>query len=342
MGNLTFSTWAFNIGLPLSLLAAGFAPGDTGFSPRLLPPPGIAQRSAVVAAALDGARLLHAEVKSSSIPDTVSFLSDIGMEVQRTDATGAPFVAFDGEVSQFELRVVGCASQEGAARDVVSGVSVAVDDIAAAVARAQQSGGEVLRDVHNVTYVASMVPNEEIDQPQPWQLRGVLRDPASGFEVELIQHASSSPRPAGVVNHVSLRVQDVDEATSFYTSTMGMTLHRKRSLVPTEPALSAFLSYEKAEFDHTLLELRYTYGNSKPLVPLPSRGPSTIAVSAPVIEDAVADLTGAKDGQDGDAPSVVEGPIEGVADDAALVSAAPGMQFVFVDELEVVMKRTGI
>ena len=294
-----------------------------------------------VAAVLDGARLLHADLKSPEVEKTKAFLGCIGLTPQRTDDAGASFVAFDGEMSQFELRVVGCASKEGSERDVVAGVSVAVDDIADVVARAEEKGAEVSRSVDNVTYVASVVPDEEIDLPQPWQLRAVLRDSASGFEVELIQHAPTSPRPSGVINHVTLRVPDIDEAAAFYSTAMGMTLHRKRSLVPTEPALSAFLSYEQAEFDHTLLELRYTYGKSKQHVPLVSRGPSTIAISAPSIEDAVAHLKDVGEEQVEDTkPSITAGPVEGVANDAALLSVTPGLNVVLLDELEAIMKRT--
>ena len=217
------------------------------------------------------------------------------MAVQRRDEAGCPYVGFGPEGEHFALKLVPPTEDESV-DDVLHGFCIYVTNIEDVVARAEELGATVLHEQENVTYVASLVPDETLEDPQPWQLRAVVHDPWSGLALELVQPSDpSSPvlpsRPVGSMGHVTLKVLDLDSATAYFTGPLGMTLHRKRSLVPTEPALSSWVSYAPSEADGTHIELRYVYGRtagrSRARTPLRT---ASLALSVPDLPRALADL----------------------------------------------------
>lgn len=280
------------------------------------------------------------------------------MEVQRTDSEGSSFVAFGSEADgeHFALKLspstsVGPASGDGAGNEVLEGISVNVPDISAAVAAAVARGAAVVRPQDNVTWGASMVPDEDPyeDGGWPWVLRAVVQEPQSGLSVEFTEirgkdgddgegdkaAVPSLEHCAPRVAHVTLRVVDLDTAERFFTRDLGMTLHRKRSLVPTEPAMSAFLGYCGAELEGTLVELRYGYGRA--FGRFKSKAPSqtaVLAVSVPDVAAAVDALargvqSGGQEGGDGD---------EG-GDDAADLAGWSEALFEAQEDLEVARSK---
>jgi catechol 2,3-dioxygenase-like lactoylglutathione lyase family enzyme len=238
--------------------------------------------------ALEGSNLVHVTVHSTNMEQTVSICAAAcEMRVQRTDQEGGRFVGFSSGPDDFALKVISCSLNDASDDDALVGISVTVQDALSALALAVASGAEVVRPLSNHTYVASLIPDEDLDDRQPWFWRAVVRDPSSGLELELREHQPNSGRAVHVIDHVTLRISDLDDAVSFYTEKLGMKLHRKMSLVPVEPALSAFLSYAEGERESTLLELRYmygrAYGRSKAK---PSQRMTVLTVSTPSIEEA--------------------------------------------------------
>ena len=87
-----------------------------------------------------------------------------------------------------------------------------------------------------------------------------MSDP-NGYTIEL--HETADMKSERAIKSLVYSVTDLEEAIEFYTKTMGMTLHRKRSLLPLEPAIAAFLSYGDSEEAGTMLELRCNFGMKK-------------------------------------------------------------------------------
>lgn len=221
----------------------------------------------------------------------------------------------------------------------------------------------------NITYVASLVPDEPLDAPQPWQLRAAVRDAMSGLELELVQHQpGKTPAAQAQLQLVTLRVPDLDSAVGFFHGKLGMTLHRKYSLVPSEPAMSAWMGFgggaaegEEMREARTLVDLRYNYGKDfgRNRAKSPGRT-ATLTVSVSDVEAATAALLAPdreaalpapkKDyvqtdlNDDGEAEPesacdlvVPQGAIPGIGDDAAVVKAAQpptGLNIALVDELD--------
>ena len=288
-----------------------------------------------LAAAMEGGsgsrQLLHIAVPTTNVEKNAAFLSHAcGMSVQRTDSIGSTFVGFgpeaDGE--HFALKLVP-ATEDASPDDVLSGFSVAVADIQAAMTAAKKAGGEVVRPVDNVTFPASLVPDEDVDAQKPWQLRAVVRDPYSNLEVEFVEH--SKPLKAGhqtdaSLTHVTLNVMDLQDSLSYFTEGLGMTLHRQRALLPVEPAMSAWLSYAPEEHGGTLLELRYTYGRTfgRNKARTPKRT-AVVSISVPDVDEVAVELTGIP-------RSESIGAEEGVALFPAK-SPSKGLEVMVIDEL---------
>merc|ERR1711865_1102671 len=100
---------------------------------------------------------------------------------------------------------------------------------------------------------------------------------------------------------------------------MGMKLHRKRSLLPIEPAIATFVSFAEEETVSTLLELRYQFGTQK--VKFGEHGCQLVVSSADIgssIKSVVCE----------------RGEQPGVGDDVATVEDPDGYNIMLVDELE--------
>jgi len=260
--------------------------------------------------ALEGASLLHVAVPCTDVAAAAAFYeASCGMKTQRTDSLGNVFVGFGSEgggehvtlklfQSSLKTRPQMVAGSGDLTLDVVYddevflGISVAVPDLEAAMAKAQTAGAGVLRPFCNTSVAASMVPDEEAineEHLRPWYLRGVVQDPYSGLSLELTQTVGDL---GGRLAHVSLRVPDLVDAEKFFTKDLGMTLHRKKSLVPAEPALSAFVSYGATEQEGTLVELRYSYGRAYGRYKSKSpKQTATLALSVPDVAAAVEELS---------------------------------------------------
>jgi catechol 2,3-dioxygenase-like lactoylglutathione lyase family enzyme len=225
-----------------------------------------------------------------------------------------------------------CVASTGDRTDdaVFTGISVAVPSLAAAVEAALVAGCDVLRPPANTTHSSSLVPDEDPYLVQPWFLRAVVKDPSSGLDVEFIQHpqsASASPEHPTAhggfkLRHVTVSVSDVQAAMDYASTALGMTLHRYRSLVPTEPAMSAYLNYANGEHDATLLELRYSYGRiaRRPKAQSPAT-PAVLGIMVPGVAGALAEL------------NVGTGGVLGPADGVALGPPMEGLRLALIDEL---------
>ena len=115
--------------------------------------------------------------------------------------------------------------------------------------------------------VASMVPDED---PELETLVDVaeLEDPA-GYTVWATA-AVDAPAPASPAPKVVLLVKDLDASIEFYTTALGMTLLRKRALLPHAAAMSGFVGFSDATdgpeggaSGAPRVELRYNYNNDK-------------------------------------------------------------------------------
>ena len=216
---------------------------------------------------MEGAQLLHVSVPTTDVDAAASFLCAVGgMEVQRKDALGHAFVGFGSEADgeHFSLKLTP-AAEPLTSVDLLAGASITVPSVQVAVAAALEMGATVLRPISNVTRVASLIPDEEIEVLQPWVMRAVVQDAHSGLPLEVVEHQPAQQQErtdagAPALAHITLRVPDLNAASAFFTERLGMTLHRKRSLVPTEPALSCWFSYAEGEMSGTTVELRYLYG----------------------------------------------------------------------------------
>ena len=115
--------------------------------------------------------------------------------------------------------------------------------------------------------VASMVPDED---PALETFVDVvsLEDPA-GYQVWATA-AVEGPAPASPAPKVVLLVKDLDASIEFYTTALGMTLLRKRALLPHAAAMSGFVGFSEATDGPEggasgvpRIELRYNYNNDK-------------------------------------------------------------------------------
>jgi catechol 2,3-dioxygenase-like lactoylglutathione lyase family enzyme len=312
---------------------------------------------------MDGAQLLHVGVPTTDVDAAAAFFCAVGgMKVVRKDALGNSFVGFGSEADgeHFALKLTP-STEALTTADLLAGASVCVASVDAAVAAAVRLGAAVLRPVDNVTYVASLVPDEDCDLPQPWLLRAVVQDAYSGLPLELVEHAPAhelarAAAGAPALAHVTLRVPDLNAASDFFTQRLGMALHRKRSLVPTEPALSCWVSYATSELSGTNVELRYSYGLTSGRGSRQRKAATRdvqLVVGAVDVAAAVAELcepfalpeveddrgrSGAAGSMSPGCSVVSEvGAVEGVGEEAALLQVAEpavGVQLALVDQLD--------
>uniref|UniRef100_A0A7S2WVZ7 VOC domain-containing protein n=1 Tax=Rhizochromulina marina TaxID=1034831 RepID=A0A7S2WVZ7_9STRA len=288
-----------------------------------------AQRPGVagLAARVEGGQLLHAVYSVPDVKQAAEFYGDcFGMSTSRTNDAGDTFVSFgpDAGGAFFALKFVASAG-EAPAGSVVTGAVLCVPDVEEALRRAEELGGEVVTPADTVSLLPSLVPDEPMDAPRTEVKRGVVQDPW-GYRVELLEEAGRRDP----VDAVVLSVADLDASISYYSDSLGMTLHRKRSLLPIETALTGRLSYQPSEADGAVVELRYNYASKDH-----HAGDATchFAVAVPSVTDAVGQLD-----QDG-APvaEVVSGPgtpLTGVGEQVAIVQVIDGVRVALIDQLE--------
>jgi len=131
-------------------------------------------------------------------------------------------------------------------------VQLSTPDVQAMVAKAVAAGGRVLMDTQEVQLGPSMVPDEPVEKKTNITM-AVLSDP-SGIKVVLVE----APSPS--LSKVSLKVSNLEKMVEFCEA-LGMTLLRKRSLLPKIPAIVGTVGYGSEE-DPTI-ELIYKYGTEK-------------------------------------------------------------------------------
>lgn len=179
------------------------------------------------------------------------------------------------------------------------GVGVEVADGAALVAAA---GGESLEDVE---WYACMIPDEDPDQVANLEVAD-LEDPGGRRVVAsraVSDGGASSRTPAAPAPKVTLCVKDILASVEFYTTALGMTLLKKRALLPHHAAMSAYVGYSDADAGPEAgaagvarLELRYRYNNDRvdPDATIAViNDPAMCAIRAPVCGGAVAAETAA-------------------------------------------------
>jgi len=240
---------------------------------------------------MSGSSLFQVDVTSSNVTETTNFLTfGCGLKVHR-ESSEATFLGFSSEVGDFSFKLVEAAVDLNSEK-VLIGFSFSVGNATKLYERAVALHAEIVYPISNVTYVASMFPDEDIAISQPWLIRAVVKDPFSGLEIEITESSSQSIKHSSLnrIDKVSFRVSDLDEAIQFHTSVLGMKLHRKRSLVPVEAAMSAFLNFATDERDNTLLELRYLYGKSYGQTKVKDQVTSALIISTSDIESTWSDV----------------------------------------------------
>ncbi|CAM9493815.1 unnamed protein product [Laminaria digitata] len=121
-------------------------------------------------------------------------------------------------------------------------------------------------------------------------------------------------------------VLDMEKSIDFYQDALGMTLLRRRSLLPTKTAQVSWMGYGDEE-DSTVIELMYEYNREKI-----DRGDGygQVAISTPDVFDAAAavektiyDVTRAP------------GPVPGIGTKITAVTDPDGFKTVLVDEVDI-------
>lgn len=272
-------------------------------------------------AVMAGAKLAHVVLHTSSVEQSVAFFQEVcGLGVQRTDAAGSAFVACGGEMDHFAVKLVGHTGEEKFSVGTgLAGVVVQVENVqAAAAAAAELEGVEIVFGPQPYVLGPAMVPDEAIDKRQK-MVRCVVRD-FNGYEVELLQKEVAPP-PDRLLG-ATFKVTQLERGIKFYTETMGMTLHRKQSLLPNAAAQAAFLNYDDAPEQSAFLEIKYNYNTKK--VDMGSYG-SQLVIATPDVETVATTLATGVTG-----PS----PMDGVGDSVAVALDPDGFDLVLLDQLE--------
>lgn len=230
--------------------AQGFVPLQ---APRAARPARFAVESEAAAteagaASLENGRVAAFVVEVSDPSKAQAFYEALGMSEA---GGGLSFGAADAcAVLQLE-------AGEGGAEDSLLGVSFHVPKVADACAACEAAGGKVIFGAKDVEIGPSMVPDEPVETTTLATI-AALEDPC-GRGVALVQKRRSD----GFFG-VSLRVEDLEQSVEFYTSALGMQLLRKRSNLPEEASISAYLGYNAGDEEKdggAVLELRYEYGD---------------------------------------------------------------------------------
>lgn len=131
-------------------------------------------------------------------------------------------------------------------------------------------------DARRLELTGCLIPDEDAERLETLWDEAALEDPQArrvwaGFAGGGAPPGGTSwPAPAAPAAKVVLKVKDLPAALEFYTTGLGMTLLRQRSLVPNEAALVAYVGFgddqsgmEAGASGLTRLELRYVYGSDK-------------------------------------------------------------------------------
>lgn len=210
-------------------------------------------------ASLEGGKIQYVTLHTTNVPNSVNFFKTcFGMELMQNNHADSAFLGYlSDEDDCFRINFVGHTGKFDIGNGV-SGISIVVPDVQKVVDAVEEQGGSIIVGVNNYTYGASLIPDEDA-ATQTAVLRAIVADPDSGYTVELLQSEDKVVRPITYIQKVNIRVADIERAIEFYQA-MGMSLHRKRSLVPEEPAMTARVSFGETEDASVLLELKYAYG----------------------------------------------------------------------------------
>lgn len=205
-------------------------------------------------------------------------------------AEGAEVVFGDG----FRLRFDAGGPAPGEFGCIGVGVEVADAESLAAAAGAAA--------VERWEWFACMVPDEV---PEMVALLDVaaLEDPGGRAVIASRAASDGAPAPSSPAPKVVLTVSDLPASVEFYTTALGMTLLRKRALLPHAAAMSAWVGFsdddagpEAGASGAARLELRYCYNNER-VDPDVAIGvvadPAACAVRAPLAGGSVAAETAA-------------------------------------------------
>eukprot|EP00968_Pinguiococcus_pyrenoidosus_P020971 scaffold2626_cov279-Pinguiococcus_pyrenoidosus.AAC.4 len=221
-------------------MAAAFAPR----SPMFMSSP--STEAALVSSKLSQGRVAGVRIGSPDPERLLSFYGKLGMQASGQAVSFGPADGF---------ACVSVAKGGEAQGDGLRAVVLCFPEIQAVAEAAEGAGGQVLAKTEEKKIGPSMIPDEDVEFSMNVTV-GLVTDP-DGNAVRLVQQN----RKDGLFG-VSLRVHNLEKAVEFYEGVLGMKTIRKRSNLPDEASISAFLAYgdaDEGEEGAFVVELKYEY-----------------------------------------------------------------------------------
>ncbi|CAM9181827.1 unnamed protein product [Scytosiphon promiscuus] len=274
-------------------------------------------------------KMLHVVYRVGNMDRAIKFYQDVfGMELLRyrdveEDKYSNAFLGYGteskGEHFSIELTYnYGVESYK--IGDGFNAMGLRLPDLEGIVARAKEGGGEVVSGPEEVKLGPCIIPDEPVGK-YVLENVAVIKDP-DGYKFEV----SESNYRRDPVSKVSLLTLDMEKSIDFYQDALGMTLLRRRSLLPQKTQQVCWMGYGE-EDDSTLLELVYEYNREKI-----DRGDGygQIAVSTPDVFDAAAAVEKTKYDV-----TRAPGPVPGIGTKITAVTDPDGFKTVLVDEEDI-------
>ncbi|CBJ30773.1 conserved unknown protein [Ectocarpus siliculosus] len=274
-------------------------------------------------------KMLHVVYRVGNMDRAIKFYQDVfGMELLRyrdvaEDKYSNAFLGYGteskGEHFSIELTYnYGVESYN--IGDGFNCMGLRLPDLEGIVARAKAGGGEIVSGPEEVKLGPCIIPDEPVGKHVLEQV-AVIKDP-DGYTFEV----SESAYRRDPVSKVSLLTLDMEKSIDFYQDALGMTLLRRRSLLPQKTQQACWMGYG-AEDDSTVLELVYEYNSEKI-----DRGDGygQIAVSTPDVFDAAAAVEKTKYDV-----TRAPGPVPGIGTKITAVTDPDGFKTVLVDEVDI-------
>ncbi|CAM9638948.1 unnamed protein product [Sphacelaria rigidula] len=199
--------------------------------------------------------------------------------------------------------------------DGFKGMGLRLPDLAGVVEKAKAEGGEI-----KIILGPSIIPDEPVGK-ETVENMAVIKDP-NGYTFEVTEDANRRDP----VSKVSLLVLDMEKTIDFYQDALGMTLLRRRSLLPRRTAQATWMGYA-TEDDSTVVELYYEYARENIAK---GDGYGQIAISTPdvfkaaaAVEETMYNVTRAP------------GPVPGIGTKITAVTDPDGFKTVLVDEEDI-------
>ncbi|CAM9555752.1 unnamed protein product [Ascophyllum nodosum] len=285
-------------------------------------------------------KMLHVVYRVGDMDRTIKFYQEVfGMELLRyrdvpEDKYSNAFLGYGpeskGEHFSIELTYnYGVPSYE--IGDGFNCMGLRLPDLEGIASRAKALGGSVVSGPEaspwrygsrffEVTLGPCIIPDEPVGKNVEEKVL-CIKDP-DGYSFEVTEAAYRRDP----VSKVSLLVMDMEKSIDFYQDALGMTLLRRRSLLPTKTAQATWMGYGEEE-DSTVIELVYQYNREKI-----DRGTGygQVAVSTPDVFEAAAAVE--KTAYD---VARAPGPVPGIGTKITAVVDPDGFKTVLVDEVDI-------